>query len=63
MRIQNENDEYFGFIIEMGKNIIMDPAKVEVIIKWEIIKTVKRVQRFLGFVNFYHKFIKKIPSL
>ena len=36
----------------------MDPAKVEAIIKWEAPKTVKKVQGFLGFVNFYRKFIK-----
>ena len=40
----------------------MDPAKIETIIKWETFKTVKRVQKFLGFVNFYRKFIKKIPA-
>ena len=41
----------------------MDPAKIEIIIKWEVFKTVKGVQRFLGFANFYRKFIKKIPQL
>ena len=54
--------KYLGFIIEMGKNIIMDPAKIEIIIKWEVFKTVKRVQRFLGSINFYRKNIKKNPN-
>ena len=40
--------KYLGFIIEMSKNIIMDPAKIETIIKWEAFKTVEKVQRFLG---------------
>ena len=53
--------KYLGFIIEMDKTIIMDPAKIETIIKWEVPKTVKREQMFLGFANFYRKFIKKIP--
>ena len=52
--------KYLGFIIEMNKNIIMDPAKIEVIIKWEIFKTVRRVQRFL---KFYPKFIKNNSQL
>ena len=55
--------KYLSFIIGMGKNIIMDPAKIKAIIKWEIPKTVKIVSKFLGFVNFYRKFIKKISQL
>ena len=35
--------KYLGFIIEMNKNIIMNPAKTEIIIKWEAFKTVKKV--------------------
>ena len=54
---------YLGSIIEMGKNIIMDPTKIEIIIRWEALKTVKKVQKFLGFVNFYRKLIKKISQL
>ena len=41
----------------------MDPAKVETIIKWEAPKTVKGVQGFLGFANFYRKFIKNFSQL
>ena len=55
--------KYLGFIIKMGKNIIMDPAKIEIIIKGEALKTVKRVQGFLGFVYFYRKFIKNFSQL
>ena len=50
--------KYMGFIIEVNKGIIMDPAKIETIMKWEAPKTVKGVQGFLGFANFYRKFIK-----
>ena len=50
--------KYLGFIIEVKKSIIMDPANVEAIIKLEAPKTVKKVQGFLGFANFYRKFIK-----
>ena len=54
--------KYLGFIIEINKNIIMDPAKIETIIKCETFKTVKGVQRFLGFINFYRKFKNNSPS-
>ena len=34
--------KYLGLIIEINKNLIMDPAKIEIIIKWEVFKTVKK---------------------
>ena len=55
--------KYLGFIIEVGKNIIMDPAKIDVIIKWEVFKTVKKVQGFLGFINFFRTFINNFSQL
>jgi len=41
----------------------MDPEKVNVVLNWEIPKTVKGVQCFLGFVNFYRRFIWKYSAL
>ena len=38
----------------------MDPAKFEIIINWEAFKTVKNVQKSLGFVNFYRKFLENL---
>ena len=35
----------------------MDPAKVAAILDWPTQKNVKEVQSFLGFSNFYRKFI------
>ena len=55
--------KYLGSIIEINKNIIMDPTKIEIIIKWEALKTVKGVQKFLGFANFYRKFNKNFSQL
>ena len=55
--------KYLGFIIEVNKSIAMDPAKVETIVKWEAPRTVKGVQGFLGFANFYRKFIKNFSQL
>ena len=55
--------KYLSFIIEISKGIIMDPAKVEVIVKWEAPKSVKGVQGFLGFASFYRKFIKNFSQL
>jgi len=48
--------EYLGLIISAGQ-IEMDPVKVEGVSKWPIPSNVKEVQSFLGFINFYRRFI------
>ena len=49
--------EFLGFI--MGKDgIKMDPKKVEAVTTWPTPKSVKDIQSFLGFANFYWRFIK-----
>jgi hypothetical protein len=47
-----ERVEYLGMIIEEGK-ISMDPTKLKGIRNWPEPKTIKQVQSFLGFGNFY----------
>lgn len=54
---------YLGFIIEAGKGIRMDPAKVEAIIGWEAPGSVRAIQSFLGFANFYRQFIQGYSAL
>jgi hypothetical protein len=49
--------EYLGVIVGDGK-IRMDPVKVAGIHEWAKPQTVKDVQSFLGFLNFYRRFIK-----
>jgi len=49
--------KYLGFII--GNNRIrMDPEKISCILDWQTPKNVTDVQCFLGFANFYRRFIK-----
>ena len=36
----------------------MDPAKVKAVQEWLIPKTVIEMQEFMGFANFYRRFIK-----
>ena len=49
--------EYLGIIITEGR-LKMDPAKLTAITNWPIPRTVKQLQAFLGFCNFYRQFFK-----
>jgi hypothetical protein len=41
----------------------MDPEKVSAIMAWETPKTVRGIQSFIGFANFYRQFIKNFSSI
>ena len=49
--------EYLGLIISKGK-MCMDPVKVGGVTEWPTPTNCKEVQLFLGFANFYRRFIK-----
>ncbi|SOV07457.1 uncharacterized protein UDID_18912 [Ustilago sp. UG-2017a] len=48
--------EFLGFVVS-DQGVAMDPSKTEVITNWPVPKSVHDVQVFLGFCNFYRKFI------
>ena len=54
--------EYLGMVIEEGK-ISMDPGKLKGIKDWPTPTTVKQTRAFLGFGNFYRRFIKGFSNL
>jgi hypothetical protein len=58
-----KSTKYLGFIIEAGKGVRMDPDKIKAIHEWEAPKTVKGVRGFLGFANFYRKFIRNFSDV
>jgi len=52
-----EEVEFLGYII--GRNgISMSQDKVEAVLAWERPTSIKEVQSFLGFANFYRRFIQ-----
>ncbi|ESK81144.1 hypothetical protein Moror_11267 [Moniliophthora roreri MCA 2997] len=53
---------FLGMVITPG-HISMDKMKLAGIKDWEAPKTIKGVQSFLGFANFYRKFIGKYAEL
>ena len=49
--------KYLGFILTT-EGIEVNPEKTQVIHDWKVPNTVQGVQSFLGFCNFYRRFIK-----
>jgi len=54
--------EFLGYIIS-DKGLLMDRKKVQAVIDWAIPKTIRDVQCFLGFANFYRIFIKNYSQI
>src|SRR5260221_5088408 len=54
--------EYLGFILS-PKGLQMDPAKVSVILDWPKPQKVQDIQAFLGFTNFYQRFIHNYSEI
>lgn len=49
--------DFLGYVIGPG-GVSMDPAKVKAVVEWPRPTNVKETQSFLGFANFYRRFIK-----
>ena len=53
---------YLGHVVS-EEGINTDAKKAEVILKWPILTSVTKVYSFLGFTNYYHKFIRKYAQV
>ncbi len=49
--------KYLGLIVSTN-GIRMDPEKVKTVLNWPAPKCLRDLQRFIGFANFYRRFIK-----
>ena len=54
--------KYLGLIISVD-GIRMDPAKVKAIQEWEIPTCLREVRSFIGFCNFYRRFIRGFSKI
>ncbi|KAL0160319.1 hypothetical protein M9458_044044, partial [Cirrhinus mrigala] len=48
---------FLGFVIS-SQGVAMDPQKLEAVRSWPLPTSLKQLQRFLGFANFYRRFIQ-----
>ena len=53
---------FLGYIIAKDC-LLMDPAKVSAVTSWPVPETRKQLQYFLGFANFYRRFIRGFSSI
>ena len=49
--------EFLGYVIG-AEGVMISEEVIKQIINWEVPRNVKEVQSFLGFANFYRRFIK-----
>ena len=61
-KFEKDSMEYLGMIICPGE-VQMDPGKVAAVKDWPTPTMLKEVQVFIGFANFYRRFIKDFLSL
>ncbi|QRW27801.1 Transposon Tf2-7 polyprotein [Rhizoctonia solani] len=61
-RFFQDQVHYLG-IIANGEGVCADPEKISKAVDWATPQTVKGVQEFLGFVNFYRRFIMNFSKL
>jgi hypothetical protein len=54
--------EFLGFVINT-KGIVIEPSRVETICDWPVPTTFREVQVFLGFTNFYRRFIREYSKI
>ena len=51
-----------GFIVALGR-VQVDPAKVSAVADWPTPDSRKKVQQFLGFANFYRRFLRGFSAI
>ncbi len=53
---------FLGYIIS-SEGVRMDPDKVKAVVDWPSPDSLKALQRFLGFADFYRRFIRNFSQL
>jgi type III secretory pathway component EscU len=57
-KFHTKKTDFIGFIIKL-KQISMDLKKIKAIVNWQDLKSITKLKSFLGFCNYYCRFIAK----
>src|SRR5258708_11467175 len=61
-KFERQELDYLGLVISKD-HVVMDPIKVQGVTDWPQPTKVKDVQSFIGFVNFYRRFIQNFSKI
>ncbi|KAI4894728.1 hypothetical protein NFI96_008423 [Prochilodus magdalenae] len=53
---------FLGYVIS-PEGVVMDDRKVDAVANWPAPRSIRELQRFLGFANFYRRFIRNFSSV
>ena len=53
---------YLGYLVSR-EGISTDPSKIDKVVNWSEPISTKEVQQFLGFVNYYRRFIQDFSQI
>jgi len=54
--------EFLGVVIS-PKGVEMQKEKIEGVLSWLVSRNIKEVQKFLGLINYYRRFIKNFARI
>ncbi|CAH1425484.1 unnamed protein product [Lactuca virosa] len=54
--------EFLGHLVNQ-KGILVDPAKIEVVIQWEVPRSPTEIQSFLDLAGYYRRFIQDFSKI
>src|SRR6266702_2152030 len=57
-KFYTKKTDFIGFIIKL-RQISIDLKKIKAIVNWQDLESVTGLRSFLGFYNYYRRFIKK----
>ena len=54
--------QFLGHVIS-AQGIIVDPTKVDAVVKWESPKSTTEIRSFVGLIGYYRRFIKGFSKI
>ena len=54
--------QLLGYLVNQN-GILVDPAKVEAVMRWEVLKSPSEIRSFLGLAGYYRRFIQDFSKI